>query len=57
MQKKDNFEDIKLIQILWDYMRMKHELKHSDCIIWLGTMDITVAHVASELYLNRYSDK
>lgn len=32
MEEKDNFEDIKLIGILWDYMSMNHELKHSDCI-------------------------
>ena len=40
-------EDIKLIQILWDYMNMNHELKHADCIIALGTVDINVAKVAS----------
>ena len=57
MDRKEDLEDIKLIQILWDYMSMNHELKRSDCIIGLGTMDINVAHVASELYLNGYSDK
>lgn len=57
MDREENLEDLKLIQILWDYMSMNHELKHSDCIIALGTMDINVAHVASELYLNGYSEK
>lgn len=58
--RKEEFEfmeDIKLIQILWDYMRMNHEIKYSDCIIGLGTMDTNVANIASELYLNGYSDK
>ena len=50
-------EDIKLIQILWDYMRMNHEIKYSDCIIGLGTMDTNVANIASELYLNGYANK
>lgn len=57
MERKDNFEDIKLIQILWDYMSMNHELKRSDCIIGLGTMDTNVANVASELYLDGYASK
>lgn len=50
-------EDIKVIRILWDYMKMNHELKHSDCIIGLGTMDTNVANVASDLYLNGYANK
>ena len=33
MDRKEDLEDIKLIQILWDYMSMNHELKRSDCII------------------------
>ena len=36
---------------------MNHKLQHSDCIIGLGTIDINVADVASELYLNGYADK
>lgn len=28
-------KDINFIQILWDYMKMNHELKNSDCIIWI----------------------
>ena len=50
-------KDINFIQILWDYMKMNHELKHSDCIIGLGTIDINVANVTSELYLNGYANK
>lgn len=50
-------KDINFIQILWDYMKMNHELKHSDCIIGLGSMDINVANVTSELYLNVYANK
>lgn len=50
-------EDIKEIQILWDYMKMNHKIKHSDCVIGLGTMDTNVANIASELYLNGYANK
>lgn len=50
-------EDMKFVQILWDYMRMNHEIKHSDCIIGLGTMDTNVANIASELYLKGYANK
>ena len=50
-------ENMKLIQVLWDYMRMNHELKKSDCIIGLGTIDTNVANVASELYLKGYASK
>lgn len=50
-------EDMKEIKILWDYMKMNQELKYSDCIIGLVTMDTNVANVASDLYLNGYSDK
>ncbi len=32
-------KDINFIQILWDYMKMNHELKDSDCIIGLGSKD------------------
>lgn len=50
-------EDIKLIQILWDYMRINHKIKCSDCIIGLGSVDTNVANIAAELYLNGYADK
>ena len=50
-------EDIKLIQVLWNYMKMHNELKHSDCIIGLGSKDTNVANIASELYLKGYANK
>lgn len=50
-------EDIELIQVLWNYMKMHHKLKHADCIIGLGTMDTNVANIASELYLKGYANK
>lgn len=52
-----NIEDLKLIQILWDYMKMNQKLKPSDCIIGLGSMDTNVAKIASKLYLDGYADK
>lgn len=57
MKIENNIEDLELIQILWDYMKMNQELKISDCIIGLGSSDTNVANVASELYLNKYADK
>ena len=50
-------DDIKEIQILWNYMKMNHKLKQSDCIIGLGTIDTNVANIASELYLKGYAIK
>lgn len=50
-------DDIKEIQILWNYMKMNHKLKQSDCIIGLGTIDTNVANIASELYLKGYANK
>lgn len=50
-------EDIELIQILWDYMRMNESLEKVDCIIVLGTVDESVVDVAVELYFKGYADK
>lgn len=50
-------KDVELIQILWDYMKMNHKIRNADCIIGLGTIDINVANVASELYLKGYANK
>lgn len=50
-------KDIELIQILWDYMKMNHKIRNADCIIGLGTVDVNVANVASELYLKGYANK
>ena len=50
-------KDIEQIQVLWNYMKMNHEIRNADCIIGLGTMDINVANVASELYLKEYANK
>lgn len=50
-------EDKKLIQVLWNYMKMNHTLKNVDCIIGLGTKDINVANVTAQLYLDGYSSR
>ena len=57
MKIENNMEDLKLVQILWDYMKMNQKLQFSDCIIGLGTIDTNVANIASKLYLNGYADK
>lgn len=36
---------------------MNHKIRNADCIIGLGTIDINVANVASELYLKGYANK
>lgn len=50
-------ENKELIQILWNYMQMNHKLKKADCMIVLGTVDITVADFAADLFLKGYADK
>ena len=50
-------KDMELVKILWNYMRMNQKLRDADCIIALGTTDTNVANIASDLYLNGYSDK
>ena len=50
-------KDIEQIQVLWNYIKMNHKIRNADCIIGLGTMDINVANVASELYLKGYANK
>jgi uncharacterized SAM-binding protein YcdF (DUF218 family) len=40
-----------LVQILWDYNHMHHQLKPADAIIVLGSYDTTVAERGAELYL------
>lgn len=50
-------KDIEQIQVLWNYMKMNHKIRNADCIIGLGTIDINVANVASELYLKGYANK
>lgn len=39
-----------LVQLLWDYMLVGHELRPADCIFVLGSHDIRVADYAIELY-------
>lgn len=50
-------KDIELIQVLWDYMKVNQEIKKSDCIIVLGTLDISVVDVAVKLYNEGYAEK
>ena len=40
-----------LAQILWDYMKMNHELAPADVILVLGSNDLRVAGHAADLYL------
>ena len=50
-------EDVELIQILWDFMKLNDRLEKSDCIIVLGCADINVAKVAINIYKSGLSDR
>lgn len=44
-----------LVQIIWDYMLVGHELRKSDCIFVLGSYDMRVADYAIDLYKQGYA--
>ncbi len=51
-----NMEDVEaLVQTIWDYMLVGHELRMADCIFVLGSHDIDVADYAIELYQQGYA--
>lgn len=54
MKEKTDFE---LIQILWDYMHLNHNLKKADAILVLGCSDVSVVDVAVDVYKKGFSDK
>lgn len=48
-----NIDD--LVQMIWDYMLVGHELRPADCIFVLGNHDIRVADHAVELFQTDYA--
>lgn len=48
-------EKEKLVQILWDYLRMNHKLEKSDCIVVLGSHDTRVAKRGAEIFLEGFA--
>jgi len=50
-----NMEKEKLVQILWDYLRMNHKLEKSDCIVVLGSHDTRVAKRGAEIFLEGFA--
>ncbi len=44
-----------LLQTLWDYMLVRHELRPADCIFVLGSYDIRVADYAIALFKDGYA--
>ena len=52
-----NKDDLKYIQILWDFMKLNQPLKKADCLIVLGCSDIKVADVAIDIYHNGFANK
>ena len=50
-------DDVELIQILWDFMRLNNKLEKSDFIIVLGCADINVAKVAIDTYKKGLADR
>lgn len=53
----ENKTDFELLQILWDYMHMNHELKKSDAILVLGCSDLSVVDVGVKIFKEGYADK
>lgn len=52
-----DYDDLKYIQTLWDYMRLNQTLEKADCIIVLGCSDIKVADVAIDIYNKGFANK
>lgn len=50
-------QDMELVKILWDYMKLNQTLQKCDVIVGLGCLDLMVAKVSAELYLKGYADK
>lgn len=44
-----------LVQIIWDFMLVDHELRPTECIFALGSHDISVADYAITLYKQGYA--
>jgi uncharacterized SAM-binding protein YcdF (DUF218 family) len=44
-----------LVQILWDYNHLNHQLKPADCIFCLGSQDVLPADTAADLYLKGFA--
>ena len=44
-----------LVQVLWDYMLVGHQLCRMDCIFMLGSYDLRVADYAIELFQRGYA--
>ncbi len=44
-----------LVQVIWDYMLVGHELRPADCIFVLGSHDFRVADYAVDLYQLGYA--
>ena len=43
-----NSDNLKYIQILWDFMRMDQKVEKSDCMVVLGCSDIKVVNIEIE---------
>ena len=51
-----NNDDLKYIQILWDFMKMNQKIEKSDCMIVLGCADLKVVNTAIDLYKKGLAD-
>lgn len=50
-------EDMELVKILWDYMKLDQSLEKCDTILGLGCMDFEVAKMATNLYLEGFGNQ
>lgn len=53
----ENKTDFELIQILWDYMHINHNLEKADAILVLGCSDISIVDVGVDVYKKGYANK
>ena len=50
-------DKLKLIKVLWNYMKIDDVPKKADCMIVLGTSRIDIVDYACSLYFKGFADK
>ena len=50
-------DKLKLIKVLWNYMKIDDVPRRADCMIVLGTSRIDIVNYACSLYSKGFADK
>ena len=50
-------DKLKLIKVLWNYMKIDDVPRRADCMIVLGTSRIDIVNYAGSLYFKGFADK